>query len=638
MQTAEEDHSPIPPLSFYDQNQRVSMMTNSFRISQSNKDFLKQTVDVLKPYWTSDVKWKAIGLLAALLLLLFAVNGLNVAINFVSGAFMTALSSKDQPTFYRMLLTYFCVFVVGTPIVVLYSWVTDKLGLHWRTWLTNHLLDKYLRSRAYYKINHDSAIDNPDERIAQDVRDFTRGALSILLTILSSIVTLLSFIAILWSISKNLVGIVVVYAICGTLATVLLGRRLVGLKFNQLRKEADFRYNLIHVRNNVESIAFYRGEAQESKRISVRFQDAVKNFNALIGWQRNVNFLTTGYNYLVVLIPSLVIAPLYFAGKVPFGAQTQADMAFAQILSALSLVVSSFDEITAFMAQSKRLSSFNLALDTIYDKQESAAGIKTTISPELSLESLSVHTPNNTHVLVKDLSFMLKPGRGMLVTGPSGIGKSSLLRAIGGLWDRGSGDISRPPLTEMLFLPQRPYMVLGSLRSQLLYPHSSNDVTDEKLKQILQTVNLANLVDRVGGLDVEMNWSDLLSLGEQQRLAFARLLLVQPKFAILDEATSALDTANEERLYNLLRRAGTTYISVGHRPTLIQYHDEVIEFKGNGGQWSVTSAVELRQALMERLGNIAMRSNGNRNGDGEKSGVISKSSIMEEQLDCSPND
>jgi putative ATP-binding cassette transporter len=539
------------------------------------------------------VRWAAFGLLGVLLVLLFAVNGLNVAINFVSGKFMTALSSKNQPEFYKMLWMYFSVFVVGTPIVVLYSWVADKLGLHWRAWLTEHLLAKYLRNRAYYRINNEQSIDNPDERLAQDVRDFTRGALSILLNVLSSVVTLISFIVILWSISHKLVSIVFIYAAVGTVATVWMGRRLVGLKFDQLRKEANFRYNLIHVRNNVESIAFYQGEDRESRQIKERFAEVFKNFNLLIGWQRNVGFLTTGYNYLVAVIPSLIIAPLFFAGKVEFGAQTQADMAFAQVLSALSLIVSSFDDITALVAQVKRLGAFNDALDGMDTAPD---GIEQRASEGIKLNDVSVITPNGAHTLVKDLCVNVLPGQDLLIMGPSGAGKSSLLRAIGGLWTQGEGQIARPDLENMLFLPQRPYMPLGTLREQLLYPKSSSDVSDEELQRLLAAVNLTDLSKRVGGFETVLNWTDVLSLGEQQRLAFARLLLAKPRYAILDEATSALDQANEANLYRQLRELGTTYISVGHRTSLTQYHTNILEIHGDS-QWQLRPALSMPIAV-----------------------------------------
>lgn len=556
------------------------MIQEKFRTNlDALKSIWRQFAIVATPYWKSEVKFKAFGLLAILLLLLLAVNGLNVAINFVSGEFMTAFSAKNQPTFYKMLAIYFGVFVVGTPVVVFYSWIVDKLALHWRTWLTQHLTAKYLQNRNYYRINSDSSIDNPDERIAQDVKDFTAGALSLVLNILSSAVTLVSFIAILWNISNQLVGVVLVYALTGTLATIWMGRRLIGLKFDQLKKEANFRYDLIHVRNNVESIAFHQGEAHEAKRIGARFADAVKNFNALIGWQRNVGFLTTGYNYMIVLIPSLLIAPLYFAGKVPFGVQTQADMAFGQILGALSLIISSFESITSLIAQSKRLGSFVEALDRGDDL--GAEAITSAEGKQLQLNKLTVKTPGNKQTLLRDLSLSLEKKGGLLITGPSGSGKTSLLRAIGGLWKNGSGSVQRPPLNDMAFLPQRPYMVLGSLRQQLTYPHFDSEISDLELNKVLKQVNLEDLPERVGGFDVELSWPDVLSLGEQQRLSFARLLLSKASFAILDEATSALDLDNEERLYTILRESGKNYVSVGHRPSLLEHHKSLLELRAD---------------------------------------------------------
>jgi len=565
---------------------------NLLPISASKRNTWRQFVSIAKPYWASQKKWQAFGMLGILIALLLAVNGLNVVINYVGGAFMTALSGKDAPTFYRMLTIYFGVFVVGTPVVVLYGWVADKLGLLWRTWLTDHMLDKYLANRNYYRINNDASIDNPDERLAQDLKDFTRQALSLGLNFLSSIVQLLSFIAILWSISHQLVGIVFGYALVGTFLTILMGRRLVGLKFNQLRKEANFRYNLIHVRNNVESIAFYQGEESEKRNIKTRFLDAVGNFNALIGWQRNLGFLTTGYGYLVVLIPSLIIAPLYFAGKVPFGAQTQADMAFGQILAALSLVVTSFDDITAFSAQIKRIGAFNDGLDA--STTNCSGTIASVIEPKIELDDVTLLTPNCAQTLVTHVSTEVKPGTGLLLMGPSGSGKSSLLRAIGGLWNNGQGRIVRPELKDMLFLPQRPYMPLGSLREQMLYPHGDPNTTDADLQKMLEQVHLADLAKRVGGFETVLSWADVLSLGEQQRLAFSRLLIARPKYAILDEATSALDVKNEENLYRQLETSGTTYISVGHRPTLKAYHTNVLELTGDGG-WRIYPADQQQQ-------------------------------------------
>lgn len=548
--------------------------------SENTRLTLRRLYVIGKPYWTGDARWGALMLVACVLGLAFAVSGFNLMVNYVAGKWMTAYVTKDVSTFYRMTALYFAVFCIGTPVIVLNNWIIEKLALHWRTWLTKHMLSKYLAHRNYYRVNEMPGIDNPDERLAQDINDFTHKAVSISLALLAAALQLTSFFLILLAISGQLVIIVCAYSVIGTIATIWLGKRLVGLKFNQLRKEADFRYSLIHVRTNVESIAFYRGEEQEHRRISERFFEVFANFNALIGWQRNLSFLTTGYGFAVALVPALVIAPMYFAGHAEFGLQAQADLAFGQILGALSVVINMFTEFAAFTAVTTRLGTFNEALDA--HKIECADTIKTRVSPEIALRDLTLNTPNCERALVTNVTIELENGTGLLFKGPSGSGKSSLLRAVAGLWTSGSGEILRPELRDIMFLPQRPYMPLGSLREQLLYPSGDPDTPDYRLQEILARVNLEGLAQRVGGFDTVLNWPDILSLGEQQRLAFGRLLLVAPRYAILDESTSALDSANEELLYGLLAESGTTFISVGHRTSLERFHRKVLQLTGNG--------------------------------------------------------
>lgn len=558
-------------------------------MNQLNKEVWLRFWRIAKPFWVSDDKKAALGLLGLLLGLMLAVNGLNIVINYVGGDFMTALSGKDAPRYFKLLGVYAAVFVVGTPIVVLYSWMQSKLAVRWRQWLTTNLLDKYLANRNFYRLNHNSEIDNPDERLHQDITSFTTTALSLLLSVLGSIVTLVSFAGILWSIYKPLCFVLLVYSIGGTIATVFFGKRLIGLNFDQLRKEADFRYSLVHVRKNVESIAFYQGEEQEGFQVRRRFAEAIKNFNALIGWQRNLGFLTTGYNYFVVIIPSLVIAPLYFAGKVKFGVITQADMAFSQVLASLSIIVTSFDTLSSFIAVTNRLGTFVDALEN--QPAKPSTSVTTETASEVAVDKLTVATPDLRRTLVTDLTVDAATASRMLIVGASGAGKSSVLRTVAGLWDSGDGKVQRPALREMLFLPQKPYMSLGTLRSQMLYPHVDVQMSDEELLAVLEKVNLGDLPSKVGGLDAELDWSEFLSVGEQQRLAFARILVHKPRYAVLDEATSGLDVNNEAKLYSELQTSGTSFISVGHRPTLAAYHDTVLEIS-SGGSWNVMSSKE----------------------------------------------
>jgi len=528
-------------------------------------------------------KWLQWGILTTLLFLLLTVNRINVMISFVGRFFDTALQQKDEPVFWLYLFVYLGIIIAAIPILVGYGYLRQKLGLFWRRWLTNYFLSFYFSDRAYYELDSnagDTEIDNPDQRISQDVSSFTDTTLYFILDILDSILTLYAFTGILYSISPTLAGGLLIYAGVGTGIAIITGRRLIKLNFNQLRLEANFRYSMVHVRDNAESIAFYRGEQREQQQVLGRLDQALKNFDALIIWQALIGIFQRGYNFLTRIVPYLIVAPMYFRGEVDFGTITQAFIAFSQVLGSLSIITNQIQSISGFAAGINRLGAFH---ELLLDRQARRGVVQETriLTQEngpLSLKNLTLKTPRAERTLIENLTLATAEGQRLLVVGSSGSGKSSLLRAIAGLWDNGHGIITRPASDQILFLPQKPYMLLGTLRDQLLYPHYRDDLDENDLQRILEEVNLGGLVSQFGW-DTEQDWSSTLSLGEQQRLAFARIFVSRPKYVILDEATSALDISNEKRLYESLLSRGLSYLSVGHRPTLAAYHDQVLQLK-----------------------------------------------------------
>ncbi len=558
----------------------------------SKRGLLRAAWNLAWPYWSGEERWSARALLAAVVALNLTSVWLNVRLNAWNNDFYNALQEYNWPQFWWQFAIFGMIAAALIVVAVYQLYLRQILHIRWRRWMTERFLKDWLGDQAYYRMQLDqSATDNPDQRIADDLDRFTSITLALSLGLMNAVVTLFSFLFILWTLSGALsiplgagrhfdipgymVFAAIIYAIGGTWLTQRIGKPLVGLLYDQQRYEADFRFSLVRLRENAESVAFYRGESREFDVFQNRFTRVVLNWWDVIRRRKKLTWFTQGYQQLAIVFPFLVASPRYFAKQIQLGGLMQISSAFGQVQDSLSFIVTSYTEIAEYQAVVERLSGFTGRVEEIADARRGPQPISIARTGEgVGVAGLDIALPSG-HALREDIALTASPGTPVLVTGPSGSGKSTLLRAIAGLWPFGRGDV-RLGRGNVLFLPQRPYLPLGTLAEAIAYPEMDHKPRRTDIEAALHAVGLSYLV---GQLDEEGNWAQRLSGGEQQRVGFARVLLARPEIVFLDEATSALDEAAEAALYRLLREADwrPTIVSVGHHGNLRRFHETIID-------------------------------------------------------------
>ncbi|HXO69187.1 MAG TPA: ABC transporter ATP-binding protein/permease [Bradyrhizobium sp.] len=558
---------------------------------------------IAAPYFSSEDKWAGRGLLAAVIAIELAVVFLNVLFNRWNNVFYNALQERNQAVF-TYQIGYFCVlasFWIGLKVYQLY--LNQWLQIRWRRWMTDRYLGGWLHDANHYRMQLlGDAADNPDQRIAEDTQRFVEQTLQLSIGLLSAVVTLASFVFILWGLSNEaplhlfgkefaipgyLVWGALIYAVLGTTLTHLIGWPLVGLNFQQQRYEADFRFNLVRARENAEQIALLHGEPVERTRLLSRFGFVVENWLAIMQRTKKLTAFTATYSQASVIFPYVLVAPAYFAEKVQLGGMMQTASAFSSVQDSLSFFITSYRTLAEWQSVVARLSGFEESIKNAaaLTTKENIIHVGSDDKAAIDLEKLSVSLPNGTPLVTAD-GFSIRSGERTLLTGPSGSGKSTLFRAIAGIWPFGTGSIAIPAQATLMMLPQRPYFPVGTLKAAIAYPAEASAFSPEQVGETLSAVGLPKLALR---LDEDAHWNRTLSLGEQQRLGIARALLHKPQYLFLDEATASLDEPSEAALYQLIRDrlAATTMVSIGHRSTLEAFHQRGVTLARSGDRFNL---------------------------------------------------
>lgn len=548
---------------------------------------------LIKAYWQSEDRFFAYGFAALILVLTVSLVGVDVVFSYWYNGFYNALQAYDKTGVLR-LLGAFCLIATTTIVLAVYRYyITQYFSLRWRKWLTNQFVGRWLSNRSYYLLeNFDENTDNPDQRIQEDVTAIIGSTIDLVVGLLGSVITLFSFIFVLWSLSGvlviplghfgslsipgYLVWVSLVYATVGTMLTIKIGRPLVALNFEQQRREATFRYAAVEVRNHAEHIAMYQGEHHQQTILNGLFDRVLGNFYLIILRQKLLLWFTAGYNQVAVILPLIVALPNYFGKVFKLGGLMQSLNAFGKVQDSFSFIVNAYTQIAQWQAVAQRLTSFINHMNEADAKAATENKIihKTHAAPTIVVRDMSLSTPRG-EVLLQDVNAEFVHGHRYLIQGDSGLGKSTFVRALAGIWPFASGELTFPNNQTVMYLPQQPYMPIGTLEEAVLFPDHHKPELRSRVVAVMEQTNLGHLVKR---LDEVMPWAEQLSPGEQQRIAFARVLLHRPDWVFLDESTSSMDVTNEAMMYDLLTKhlPGCSIISVGHRPTLSAFHDKVI--------------------------------------------------------------
>jgi vitamin B12/bleomycin/antimicrobial peptide transport system ATP-binding/permease protein len=555
------------------------------------------------PYFRSEDKWAGRGLLAAVIAIELSLVAIDVLINQWNNRFYNALQDKDWDRFVWEIGVFSVLASLAVVLSVYQLYLNQWLQIRWRSWMTSHYLGEWLEGPNHYRMQlQGDAADNPDQRMTEDVKLFIERTMEIGVGLLSSVVSLASFVVILWGLSAAaplhlfgnelsipgyLVWGALIYAVFGTLLTQWIGSPLVNLDFEQQQREADFRFNLVRVRENAEQIALMKGEPAERERLMHRFNRVIANWYGIMSRTKRLTFFTQSYAQAAVVFPYVLVAPAYFAGKVQLGGMMQTASAFDSVYKALSFFVSVYRRLAEWRAVVARLDGFEMSIASSRHLAASSSSVRIapTDGKAIELQQLLVRLPHGAPVVAAD-KLAFRHGERTLITGPSGSGKSTLFRAIAGIWPFGDGAIRIPAGATLMMLPQRPYFPIGSLHAAVVYPAEAGAFDVERVKQALTDAGLGALVPR---LHEEAHWNRMLSLGEQQRLGVVRALLHAPAFLFLDEATASLDEPSEAALYRLLidRLPDTTLVSIGHRSTLEAFHQRKLAMVRDGDRFEL---------------------------------------------------